>query len=105
MQFKQDRVAGMYEAAFTNDPARQRSLSPIAYAAAPNAPRWLILHVASREDSGAQSKALATALKAAGASVIVKPVPDSTHMTVNRDAGLAGTMVGDEISAFLSAAL
>jgi arylformamidase len=103
MQFKGNRVAGMYEAAFTNDPATQRLLSPVAYAAAPNTSRWLILHVASRADSGAQSNALATALKAAGAAVIVKPVPDSTHMTVNRDAGSAGTMVGHEISAFLSA--
>jgi arylformamidase len=103
MQFKQNRVAGMYEAAFTNDPATQKSLSPITYAAAPNTSRWLILHVASRDDSGAQSNALASALKAAGASVIVKPVPDSTHMTVNRDAGSAGTMVGNEISAFLGA--
>jgi arylformamidase len=95
-------LASMYEAAFTKDRATQIRLSPMTYASAPNAPRWLILHDAKRPDSGAQSRAFAAALTQAGARVAVKAVPESSHMAINRDSGASGTIVGDAIAAFLA---
>jgi arylformamidase len=54
----------MYVRAFGSDGAAQRRLSPIVHAAAPNAGEFLILHVAGRPDSRAQSEALADAFAA-----------------------------------------
>lgn len=101
MADKGNRVMGMYDAAFGSDPAQQMKLSPVAHVAAPNTGNWLILHVASRADSRAQSDALGVGLKSSGANVAVKAVPDSSHMSVNRDAGVAGSFVANEISAFV----
>jgi acetyl esterase/lipase len=63
-----------YREAFGTDPARQARLSPTRQAAAPNAPAFLILHV-QRPDGVAQSKALAAALKKAGAPVEIHGFP------------------------------
>ncbi len=95
------RLGDKYEAAFTTDPAIQAKLSPITYAGAPNSQRWLILHVASRKDATDQSQALGRALSSAGTAASVKAVPNSNHMSINQDAGKAGTIVGNEISAFI----
>jgi arylformamidase len=54
-----------YARAFGSDVARRRRLSPTFQAAAPNAPAFLILHVA-RRDGTAQAIAFAQALQAAG---------------------------------------
>jgi acetyl esterase/lipase len=96
-------VAGMYDAAFGRDPARQRSLSPTLHAAAPNAPSWLILPVASRADSTAQSNGLAAGLKANGANATVVPVPGENHGSLNRGLGAAGDFATGEIDRFLAA--
>lgn len=101
MGYKGNRVQGMYDAAFGKDPAVHAALSPISYTSAPNNANWLILHVASRPDAKAQSDALGKSLTKNGAAVAVKPVPDSTHMSVNQDAGKAGSFVGDAIKTFL----
>jgi arylformamidase len=101
MAYDGNRVAGMYQAAFGSNPEGQKALSPATHVAAPNSANWLILHVASRADSKAQSEALGAGLKGSGARVAVKAVPDSTHMSVNRDAGVAGSFVANEISAFV----
>jgi arylformamidase len=61
-------MADRYKQAFGTDRARQETLSPTLHAAAPNAPRFLLLHV-QREDGVAQSKALADALRKAGTPV------------------------------------
>jgi arylformamidase len=95
------RLGKMYDAAFTQDRATQARLSPITYTSAPNSPRWLILHVANRKDSASQSQALGQALSSAGATISVKAVPNSNHMSINQDAGKAGTIVGAEIAAFI----
>lgn len=60
-----------YRQAFGTDPARQRALSPTFQAAAPNAPEFLILHVA-REDARRQSEELAAALRRAGTPAAVQ---------------------------------
>jgi arylformamidase len=77
----------IYVPAFGTEPARQARLSPITHAAAPNAPRWLILHVARRQDATVQSNALAAALNAAGARARVESIEGENHMTINRELG------------------
>jgi acetyl esterase/lipase len=102
MADKGNRVQGMYDAAFGSDPAYQKQVSPLAHAAGPNVGNWLLLHVASRADSDAQSTLLGAALARAGAKTSVTAVPDSSHMSVNRDAGVAGSFVAGQIEGFLS---
>ena len=102
MQYKGNKVQGMYNAAFGSNPAVHATLSPVTHARAPNIQNWLILHVESRPDATAQSQALGKILSTNGAAVAVKAVPDSTHMSVNQDAGKAGSFVGDEIASFLA---
>lgn len=57
-----------YSTAFGSDPARQRALSPIAQAKAPNAPAFLLIHV-ERPDGIAQNRELAEALRRSGTPV------------------------------------
>ena len=95
-------VAGMYDAAFGKDVARQKALSPTLHATAPNASNWLILPVARRADSTAQSNALAAALSKAGARATVTPVPDSNHRKLNRGLGGDGDFATGEVDRFLA---
>lgn len=97
-----NRVQTMYEAAFGKNQATQATLSPVSHVAAPNSPNWLILHVASRPDAEAQSTALGAGLASNGASVSVVPVPDSTHSSINKDAGTDGTFTANAIAKFLA---
>ncbi|MFN3451116.1 MAG: alpha/beta hydrolase, partial [Sphingorhabdus sp.] len=90
-----------YDAAFGQDPATQAALSPVTHVATPNAKNWLILHVDGRPDARKQSKALGDALTANGARVSVLSVPNSSHSSVNKDAGTADTFTGDAIAKFL----
>jgi len=94
-------IKEMYEAAFSKDVETQRRLSPISHVAAPGATDWLILHVASRAKSKAQSEAFGGALKQNEASADVIAVPDSTHLSVNKDASVSGSFVGGKIAEFL----
>jgi acetyl esterase/lipase len=78
-----------YVRAFGSDPARQRRLSPTLQAAAPNAPDFLLLHVA-RVDGTAQAKALAEALAGAGTRVERQGFSGTGlrgHMEINRSLG------------------
>jgi len=89
-----------YDAAFGQDPMRQRALSPVFHADASNAPRFLILHI-DRDDGTAQSKELAEALSKAGTQVQIQGFADRGllgHMRINRDLGdpaYAATPVAD----------
>ncbi len=105
MAYKGNQVSGLYDKAFGADPAYQKAVSPITHVASPNVGNWLLLYVASRKDSQAQSTGLAKALSQSGANTRVAAVPDSTHMTVNRDAGIAGSFVATQIEAFVKSAL
>ena len=96
-------VAGMYDAAFGKDVARQDALSPTLHAAAPNVANWLILPINRRDDSKAQSKALAAALRPAGASARVVPVPGESHSTINKGLGESGDFATGEVDRFLAA--
>lgn len=82
-------MASRYEQAFGRDTVRQRNLSPVFHAQAPDAPRFLILHI-DREDGTAQSQELARALGQAGASVRIEGFSDRGllgHMRINRELG------------------
>ena len=80
-----------YVGAFGTDLARQKALSPIFQAAAPNVAAFLILHV-DRADGKTQSEALAAALVKAGTAAEVRGF-DGTglrgHMEINRSLGSA----------------
>lgn len=78
-----------YTQAFGTDPARQQALSPTLQAAAPNAPRFLLLHV-QRTDGVRQADALAAALRKAGTPVEVAGFPGEGlqgHAEINRRMG------------------
>ena len=98
-----NRVAAMYSAAFGTDPARHKRLSPIAHSAAPNAANWLLLAVAQRADSTAQSEAFAAALVKAGSAARVVRIKDSSHARLNHQLGIAGDAATAEVDAFLAA--
>lgn len=90
----------LYARAFGDDPAFQARVSPTLQAAAPNAGRFLILHIASRpEDSGAQSERLAEALRAAGTPAEVVSV-DNTHAEIFRLFGRPGHVATARTDAF-----
>lgn len=82
-------MADTYKQAFGTDPARQKTLSPTYHAAAPNAPRFLLLHV-QRKDGVAQAQELGTALKQAGVKVEYGSFPGTGlqgHAEINRKLG------------------
>lgn len=78
-----------YAQAFGTDPARQRALSPTFHAAAPNAPRFLLLYV-QRPDGVAQARQLGAALQQAGTAVEFGSFPGEGlrgHAEINRRLG------------------
>lgn len=89
MQHAGPLLRTMYRRAFGDDPAFQARVSPVEHAAAPNAGRFLIFHVASRADSGAQSTRLGALLNAAGTPAEVVPV-DNSHAEIFRRFGQPG---------------
>jgi hypothetical protein len=90
----------MYARAFGDDPAFQARVSPTLQAAAPNAGRFLILHITSRpDDSGAQSTRLAAALRAAGTPAEVVAV-DNSHAEIFRLFGQPGHVATERTDAF-----
>ncbi|HYI47198.1 MAG TPA: alpha/beta hydrolase [Allosphingosinicella sp.] len=96
-------VRRMYARAFGGDPAFQRRVSPAAHAAAPNAGRFLILHIMSRpDDSGAQSESLGAALRAAGTEAEVVSV-EGSHGAIFRQFGRPGHAATRATDAFADA--
>jgi acetyl esterase/lipase len=90
----------LYARAFGDEPAFQARVSPTLQAAAPNAGRFLILHIASRpDDSGAQSRRLAEALRAAGTPAEVVSV-DNSHAEIFRNFGQPGHVATARTDAF-----
>lgn len=94
-------VASMYTQAFGTDAKRQAALSPARHAAAPNAGEWLILPVATRRDSTAQSEKLARLLREGGSKATVVPQAGKTHASLNRELGIAGDPATAAVDAFL----
>lgn len=82
-------MSGVYAVPFGQDESAQKSLSPIAHVArGKGIPPFLILHVADRPDSTAQSQAFAKTLNEAGIRAKLVPGNGKTHATINQDLGL-----------------
>jgi acetyl esterase/lipase len=93
-------------AVFGNDPATHKDLSPITFAAKDKQiPAFLILHVADRADSKAQSQAFAQALRDAGVSAKVVAGEGKTHGTINTDLGKPDDPPTKAVFEFLSSTL
>jgi acetyl esterase/lipase len=74
---------------FGKDEASQREVSPITYVGkVKSIPPFLILHVADRPDSTAQSQLFAKALQDAGVASSLVPAEGKTHGTINSELGL-----------------
>jgi acetyl esterase/lipase len=99
LRFAGPLLRAMYERAFGADVEFQRRVSPIVHAAAPNAGRFLILHIASRADSGAQSERLGALLRGAGTPAEVVSV-EGTHAQIFRDFGRPGHRATELTDAF-----
>ena len=77
-----------YRQAFTDDVATQQDASPLAHVAPEKGiPPFLIMPIAARADSQAQSQALAVALTAAGVRATVAVADDKSHRTLNTEFG------------------
>lgn len=92
-----------YAQAFGSEAARQRALSPTLQAGAPNAAKFLLLHV-QREDGVRQTQALAEALRKGGSAVEVGSFPGQGlmgHMEINRRLGDPGYAATQTVDAWL----
>jgi arylformamidase len=84
----------------------QRAVSPAAHVArGKGIPPFLILHVADRADTRAQSHAFADALTAAGVPAAVFAAEGTTHGTINANLGLIGDKPTAAVFAFLDGVL
>lgn len=80
--------AGNFIAVFGKTEPEQREVSPVTYVAkGKNIPPFLILHVADRPDTKAQSNWFANKLNEAGVSAKVIAAEGKTHGTINSDLG------------------
>jgi len=102
LRFAGPLLRSLYRRAFGDDPAFQARVSPMLHAAAPNAGRFLILHIASRADSGAQSVRLGALLNAAGTPAQVESV-DGSHADIFRRFGQPGHRATELTDAFAAA--
>jgi arylformamidase len=76
------------KAIFGESEASHKDLSPITYVGkVKSIPAFLILHVADRPDSKAQSEQFARALLSSGVSATVVPAEGKTHGTINSELG------------------
>ena len=102
MQYAGPLLRSLYHRAFGDDPAFQQRVSPIAQAAAPNAGSFLIFHIASRADSGAQSVRLGAVLRGAGTPAEVVSV-EGSHADIFRQFGQPGHRATELTDAFADA--
>lgn len=102
LRFAGPLLRSLYHRAFGDDPAFQARVSPLLQAAAPNAGSFLILHIASRADSGAQSVRLGALLNAAGTPARVESV-EGSHADIFRRFGQPGHRATELTDAFAEA--
>jgi arylformamidase len=96
----------VYTVAFGEDKAVQKELSPMRYIANDkNIPPFLILHVANRPDTKAQSQRFAEELQEAGVSATVVAAEGKTHATINSDLGLSTDKPTQELFEFFDGVL
>lgn len=97
------RKDNLYTKAFTQDAKIQRDASPTLKVTAMKGspPPFLILHVADRDESKAQSQDFSAAIKAKGGHAQVISVEGKSHATINRDLGKPGDATTRAVNAFL----
>jgi acetyl esterase/lipase len=96
------RMRALYTGVFTEDEATQKDASPVTHVArGKGIPPFLILHVASRRDSQAQSEGLAARLWEAGVGAKGVPAERKTHATINRELGEPDDAPTREVFEFL----
>jgi acetyl esterase/lipase len=95
-----------FKAVFGETEEIQRDLSPAAHIAkGKNIPSFLILHVADRADTKAQSDWIAGKLVEAGVSAKVVGAEGKNHGTINSDLGLPDDKPTKELFEFLDGVL
>lgn len=88
---------------FGADSVQHQEFSPITFVGTvKHIPPFLILHVANRADSTAQSTAFAAALTKAGVSATVVPAAGKTHGTINSELGLSTDQPTQALFEFVS---
>lgn len=97
------RARRLYTTVFGEDPKEQAAASPARQVARAGVkpPPFLIIHVARRADSRAQSHLLAKRLKAAGGEARVVPAEGKTHGSLNKELGAKGDAPTREVFRFL----
>jgi arylformamidase len=94
-----------FEEIFGKDEASQKAYSPAHHVAkGKGIPPFLILHVADRADTKAQSHAFANKLKEAGVPAEVVAAEGKTHGTINSDLGTDGDVPTKSLWQFLEKA-
>ncbi len=97
---------GPFKAVFGETEESQREFSPVSHIAkGRNIPPFLILHVADRPETKAQSHWLADKLRDAGVSAKVVAAEGTTHGTINANLGKSGDRPTQEMWEFLRVAL
>ncbi len=92
-----------FKAFFGGTEESQRELSPVTYVAkGKNIPPFLILYVADRPDTKAQSLWFAEKLQAADVSAKAIAAEGKNHGTINSDLGLPDDKPTKEMWAFLA---
>ena len=83
-----DGISKTFKTVFGADEAAQREVSPVQHIAKDkHIPPFLLLHVASREDTKAQAHWLAEKLRASSIPARVVPAEGKTHGTISSDLG------------------
>ncbi len=97
-----ERGKQLYRRVFGEDEATQRDASPITHVeSGKGIPPFLLLYVAHRLDSRAQSQGLARKLRAAGIEARVVGCRGETHATINRQFGEEDHLATTEAFQFL----
>lgn len=97
-------IDAFFRPAFGEDRARWAALSPLAQAAAPNAPAWLMLHDAGNILAGVQSQQLARDLEIAGAETVrAQAISGTNHVRLNDELGRPDDRATAEVDRFLNA--
>lgn len=97
-------IDAYFRPAFGERPERWVALSPLAQAAPPNAPAWLMLHDAGNVLAGVQSQQLARDLQVAGAAAVrVQAISGTSHVRLNDELGRSGDRATAAVDGFLDA--
>jgi len=96
------RKDGNLTPVFGRDPAVWKQASPFFHVAkGKGIPPFLVIYVATRLDSHAQSEALVKALVDAGGSAVLRAAANKTHASLNKDLGQPDDEPTNQVFSFL----